>query len=224
MTMSGFSPTHADVRTAHRTVTDLLRDAILSGRLAGGERLVQSEIASQLQVSVTPVREALRDLASEGLIRFDAFRGATVHAPTADELEEIYGLRQILVPVAVRYAVANISDDEIAEARELAEQMAAAEDPAAWLDLNRRFHLALDAPARKPILHDILRRLADLSSLYVGVSISATDERRRADDDHRKIIEAYEARDVEAAVAMALEHLDGTIRAVLRSLDDQPVG
>ncbi len=222
MTINGLTPRYADVRTAHRTVTDLLRDAILSGRIAGGERLVQSEIAATLRVSVTPDREALRDLAGEGLIRVDAFRGATVHSPTIEELQEVYGLRRILVPVAVRHAVARITDDEIAEARSLAEQMKTIDDSAEWLDLNRRFHLALDAPAGQPILYDILRRLADLSALYIGVSISESEERKRADEDHARIVDAYAARDPDAAVALALEHLDGTIQAVTRSLDDLP--
>src|SRR3954463_7117301 len=70
------------VRTAHRTVTDRLREAILSGELPGGTRLVRPERAGSLGVGVTPVREALRDLVGEGLIEFDPYRGATVHEPT----------------------------------------------------------------------------------------------------------------------------------------------
>jgi DNA-binding GntR family transcriptional regulator len=65
-------------RTAHEYVRNSLREGILRGSLVGGTRLVQSEIASELEVSTTPVREALRDLATEGLVQLDAHRGAVV--------------------------------------------------------------------------------------------------------------------------------------------------
>lgn len=207
------------IRTAHRTVTDRLRQAILAGELVGGTRLIQAELADQLAVSVTPVREALRDLASEGLVDFDAFRGAVVHSPSLDELEEIYELRQLLTPVAVRAGVENITADEVDRLVALAQAMRAEPDPAVWVDLNRQFHVLLDGASRRPRLQEILGRLADLSALYVGVSVGGRKTRRqRADRDHVAIANAYRSGDVDAAVEISLRHLSETLDVARRSL------
>ena len=212
------------VRTAHRTVTDRLREAILSGELPGGTRLVQSDLATSLAVSVTPVREALRDLVGEGLIEFDPYRGATVHEPTLSELEEIYELRQLLTAGAVREGVLHITDEELDAATVLHKRMKAETDPAAWLDLNRQFHHVLDGASRRPLYQEMLGRLADLSALYVGVSISGSKSRRKtANADHAEMIEAYRARDAQLAVDLALRHLGDTVavaRARLLSTPD----
>ena len=81
-------------QTAHEYVREVLRRAILSGDIPVGSRLVQAELATTLEVSTTPVREALRDLASEGLIQFDPHRGAVVSELSGEELQEIYEIRR----------------------------------------------------------------------------------------------------------------------------------
>ncbi|MDQ2677770.1 MAG: GntR family transcriptional regulator [Actinomycetota bacterium] len=211
------------VRTAHRTVTDRLREAILSGELPGGTRLVQSELAASLAVSVTPVREALRDLVGEGLIEFDPYRGATVHEPTLDELEEIYELRSMLTARTVSEGVQRISDDQLDLAESLHKSMKTQSDPALWLDLNRQFHHVLDAASGRPLYQDFLGRLADLSALYVGVSISGSRSRRKqANADHAEMIAAYRARDPERAVELALRHLGDTVEVARARLMSTP--
>jgi DNA-binding GntR family transcriptional regulator len=202
------------IRTAHSAVKITLRRGIVSGEIPPGTRLVQADLAKLLDVSVTPVREAIRDLVSEGIVDFDQFRGATVHQPSVEELEEVYELRRLLVPVAVRAGVPQISRDELAEAATLAKHMKEMEqsDPAAWLDLNRRFHAVLDGASRRPLLQDFLARLADISALYVGVSISANEGRRgRADRDHLQLVDMYERGDEAGAVEVALFHLEDTV-------------
>ena len=206
----------ADIHTAHRVVRQQLRQAIIAGDLPGGSRLVQSDLAESLGVSVTPVREALRDLVGEGIVDFDAFRGATVHQRSVAELEEIYDLRRVLVPVAVREAVKQITPAELQEASALAKSMKAA-DPVAWVNLNREFHGILDGASRRPRLQEILARLADLSALYVGVTISGDRGRRtRGDRDHVAMVAAYRAGDADRAVELALSHLEDTV-AVARA-------
>ena len=212
------------VRTAHRTVTDRIREAILSGELPGGTRLVQSELAASLAVSVTPVREALRDLVGEGLIEFDPYRGATVHEPTLEELEEIYELRSMLTARTVSEGVQKITDEQLDMAESLHKSMKAQSDPAMWLDLNRQFHHVLDAASGRPLYQEMLGRLADLSALYVGVSISGSKSRRKqANSDHGEMIAAYRAHDSDLAVELALRHLGDTVdvaRARLMSAPD----
>src|SRR5690242_7828107 len=83
-------------RTAHEFVRESLRRAILRGDLTGGERLIQADIAATLEVSTTPVREALRDLAAEGLISLDRHRGGVVRGLNWEDMEEIRKIRHQL--------------------------------------------------------------------------------------------------------------------------------
>jgi DNA-binding GntR family transcriptional regulator len=200
-----------DLRTAHSTVKGLIRDAILSGKLTAGTRLVQTELAESLAVSITPIREALRELASEGLVDFDAYRGAVVHEPTADELDNIYEIRSQLLPLSVRKGVLRITEGELAEARELAEQMGEASQ-ADWVDMNRRFHQVLDGASRNPHLTAILGRLGDLSDLYVNLSVGVRAERRlSAGDEHQQLCDAFARGDTERAVEITVRHLRATV-------------
>ena len=195
------------IRTAHVTVTDRLRTAIISGELPGGTHLMQADLARSLSVSVTPVREALRNLMSEGLVDYSAFHGATVHQTSRAELEDVYEIRTVLIPLAVREGVANITDDELDAAVDLTRLMETATDPVQWVEYNREFHKILYVASRRPKLYSILTTLADLSSLYVGVSIGSDAERRaRGDSDHQEILRTYRAKDVERAIEVTVAH------------------
>jgi DNA-binding GntR family transcriptional regulator len=203
-------------------VRNQIRQAIIAGDLPGGSRLVQSDLAESLGVSVTPVREALRDLVGEGIVDFDAFRGATVHQRSVAELEEIYDLRRILVPVAVRDAVKQIAPAELQEASALAKSMKTA-DPAEWVNLNREFHSILDGASRRPRLQEFLARLADLSALYVGVTISGNPGRRsRGDRDHAAMVTAYRTGDADRAVELSLSHFEDTVAVARAALVQDP--
>ncbi|MCG7580409.1 GntR family transcriptional regulator [Mycolicibacterium sp. OfavD-34-C] len=209
------------IRTAYTTVTDRLRKAIIAGELPGGTRLVQAELAQSLSVSVTPVREALRNLMSEGLVDYSPFHGATVHQTSRAELEDIYELRSVLIPLAVREGVKNITRAELDAAEQLAHQMAAETDPIGWVELNREFHKVFYVASRRPKVYELLVTLADLSSLYVGLSISGDAERRaRGDDDHLEIVQAYRATDLDAATRITLAHNLDTLEVARAMLDE----
>ena len=128
-------------RTAHEFVKDSLRRAILRGDLSGGSRLIQADLATMLNVSTTPVREALRDLATEGLITLDRHRGGVVRELNWQEMEEIRLIRHQLEPLAVRLVVEHITDAELEEAERLRERMAKERDLGDWVELNTQFHL-----------------------------------------------------------------------------------
>lgn len=202
-------------RTAYEEVLDRLRRAILGGVLAPGTPLVLSELSTQLGVSRTPIREAIRDLASEGLVDFDAYRSSTVHVPTLAEAEEVYELRLTLEPIAVRRAVPRISDAEVADARELHERMLKTDDVGTWVELNRDFHALLTRPADSPRLLSIIASLRNAAAIQVALSIRATiTQLVGGNEDHEHIIEAYASRAVEAAVDLTQQHLRSTLAVI----------
>ncbi|GAA1850802.1 GntR family transcriptional regulator [Pseudonocardia ailaonensis] len=199
------------VRTAHRDVTERLRDAIVSGVLPAGTRLVQADLAANLAVSVTPVREALRELESQGLVDFDPFRGATVHQVSLAELDEVYEIRRALIPIAARERVRTITDEELAEAETVVNRMTLRVSDTRWVDDNRLLHRLLDGTSGQAHLRAIMRRLSDISSLYVGISVTTDPaRRRRARDDHKALVKAYRKRDAEQVTRISLRHIADT--------------
>lgn len=201
-------------QTAHEFVRSVLRRAILSGELSGGTRLVQADLASVLEVSTTPVREALRELASEGLVRFDPHRGAVVQELSGEELAEIYAIREVLEPLALRRAIPRLTADDLAHLRRLHEKMAGEPRSEEWVDANRAFHTAVLEAAASPRLAAIIRSLEDASVMYIGASLNEVPGLREdAIADHGEFLEALERGDVEAAVEVAVRHLGLALRA-----------
>lgn len=173
-----------DRQTTHEHVRERLRQAILSGQLPSGTRLVQADIARELGVSITPVREALRDLANEQIIRLDAHRGGIVHELTDRELDEILDLRLLLEVEAMRRAAVLITPAQLERARAFHEEMQATDQTAEWVMLNRRFHITLYEAAERPRLLGIVRNLLDASVMYVtAAEAHVPNHRERAGRD-----------------------------------------
>lgn len=208
-----FSP--ATRRTAQELVRDTLRRAILTGQIEGGTRLVQQEIAEQLGVSTTPVREALRGLAAEGLIRLDTHKGAVVHQLSQEELEDITQLRCMLEPEALRRAVPQMSEEAIEQAAALQQAMDDEEDPAHFAELNRRFHRIFIDAAGSERLAQILELLQDSYGMYIVTSMMHDPQRMViANRQHLEMVEAARDRDVDRAQRVMLEHMRETLNHV----------
>ncbi|HZD00827.1 MAG TPA: GntR family transcriptional regulator [Actinomycetes bacterium] len=204
--------------TAHELVRETLRRAILSGLLPGGTRLVQADIAAQLSVSTTPVREALRDLAGEGLIRIDAHRGAVVHELDMSELEELYEIRKALEPLGLRKTLERLTDAELSAAAALQERMDQETDAGAWTELNWRFHTLIQQPAHSPRLSALIKSLQDASAQYVGHSLLKVSGRmNEGNAEHHGILDALGARDADRAAKILHDHLDRTLKAIVKT-------
>lgn len=203
-------------QTAHEFVRDALRGQILRGDLEGGTRLVQTEIARELGVSTTPVREALRDLATEGLVRLDAHRGGIVNKLTFDDLREIHELCRLVEPEAMRRVVAVVDERLLASARGLTDQMEVEDDPVRWTELNRDFHASLlDAiPSERQRL--LLRGLRDSAAPYVALAIRSrgADQFHTANRQHLEILEALTAGDADRCAQLTRTHVDLTLTAL----------
>ena len=199
-------------RTAQAAVADLLRREVLSGKIPSGTRLLQAEVAERFETSTTPVREAIRQLVSEGILDGDPHKGVVVHGTSLSELEEIYDLRLHLEPLAVEATVNKITDDELEAAARLVEAMEIESDPAIWTELNGRFHALLAEAGRRPRLAAILSNLRNLSAMYIARSIREMPDRIEAGNaEHRRLLAACAARDVSSAQDIEREHLRHTL-------------
>lgn len=202
--------------TSRDYVAAELRQAIVRGELAGGEKLNPSEIAERYGVSQTPAREALQLLASEGLVRNDAFRGARVAELSAEEYEELYLMRIGLEDLAARLGAERISQDGIEQMAELLHQMASAAREAdidRFCILDRRFHLThYRASGRESLVERIMHlrlsseRYARAAYALPRVSMNETLK------THRRLLAAVRAGDGERCAAVLHDDLTRTLQ------------
>lgn len=202
-------------RTAQAMVAGRLRVEILSGLIPPGSRLLQAKVAERMQTSTTPVREAMAELAAEGLVDLDPHRGVIVHEPTERELHEVYEMRSLLDPVLMAKTTANITEPEIERAAALCRQMETETEPGAWVVLNSRFHALMDGAARSPLLASTVRNLRNRSSIYIAASFRESPERMAsANAEHFAMVEACRRRDVDAGLEPTRNHIRATVELV----------
>jgi DNA-binding GntR family transcriptional regulator len=204
-------------QTTHESVLARLRKAILAGQLPAGTHLVQADVAAQLGVSTTPVREALRDLAAQGLVQLDTFRGAVVKSFDEDDVREVFELRMLLEPLALRKHIEAGIAEELPPLRELQASMDRTKDPIAWLELNGQFHETLANVPGSPRLREFLRTLQDAASVYVNMTVESSAKwMASGTKQHRALIDACARGDADEAAQVAAAHIADTLEVVVR--------
>lgn len=191
-----------------RAVQDELRRAIIAGRYAQGERLFEDQIATELEVSRNPVREALQALAADGFVELEPRRGARVAVVSPKRAEELFEVRESLEGLVARLAARRHTGEQAAELRSIVERgLIAVDDGRIELlpDLNTRFHLVLSASADNSLLAAELGRL---SHVIEWVYSKRVVERSAGSwNEHAEIVKAIDARDEERAFELACEHI-----------------
>jgi DNA-binding GntR family transcriptional regulator len=209
-------------QATHELVAAVLREAITTGQLRANEPLPQDEIASQLRVSHIPVREALRQLQSEGLVDYQPNRGATVSALAPAEIAEIYEIRSILETAAIRRAAPRLTPAQIERARTILDRAEQATEAGTWGSLDVEFHQLIYDLGARPRLGEIiagLLRRVDRYWLSHGLMLKYRDE---FDREHRALLSALERRDSERAAALLERHLADASRRLVAELAAVP--
>ncbi len=198
-----------DYRTKEEQVADYLRERIISGVYPRGSRLKQAEIAEQLGLSITPVREALKILEAEGYVGNDSYRGARVVPFDAAASGEILQLRLLLEAQLVQGAVEKITAQDIQELRALEdefEQAFASGDRAGARGINYRFHRRLYDIAGMPhTLHFVQILWARYPFDVINAVSGRGDDAAR---EHREILDALTKRDASAAMLAMRKHVE----------------
>jgi len=204
-------------------VYETLKDAILSGSFDGSEHLVESELAAQLRVSRTPVREAMRRLESEGILEARPKQGLVVKQHTHEEIKEIYLIREALESLAAAHAVKNATDEDIVLLESLVQQMEDVSDnPEDVFEVHRRFSEALNKASRMPTLVGIIESLREQISRFRRVSLRSEERKAKARQDHRQLLEALKERDEAKIVALTHAHVRGALDAFFGSNAGSP--
>jgi DNA-binding GntR family transcriptional regulator len=195
-----------------------LRQLILSGGLAPGSRVSQYELADKMQMSITPLREAIRRLSSEGLIIMDTHRDSRVADVSASEARELLEVRLSLEPSATELAAHRRTEADIVAMRTAAEKLLPVtriwgEDAIA---AHRNFHRAVYIASHNASMIKLLDDLWDKSDRYrrLGLELPSGDEPRTIDlNQHHRILELVASGDGPAAAELARTHIANSLTA-----------
>ncbi len=217
-------PASSENRSRADHVSKRIREAIRTGRYAPGERIRETEVATWLGVSRTPVREALRRLESEGLVGFESWRGVVVAKLDRQQVSELYAMREVLEGAAARLAARHIDDAEIDMLSVLLERADASADvPEKLAAINRQFHETIYAAAHNRYLLQTLEQLRNALALLRGTTFAVPGRAKTAATEHKKIVEEIRKRDPDRAEEAARAHIAAAHRARLRLMIEEDV-
>lgn len=202
-----------------------LRAMILSGRLPPGTKLPEEELARHLNVSRTPLREAIARLAQERLVNSIPRRGAFIVNFNKQEIIEILTLRAVLEGLAARLAAERISDEDLAEMTRLFSPKNVREgqrNPVLLVNADQHFHELILRSTGNSRLQDVMLNLNDQMQLVRRRTIVLAARLERSVKEHLDLLDALRRRDAKGAEAAALRHVTNVLQAVRDLYEDEP--
>lgn len=205
-----------DVRKTSITneIREKLRRAILDGEFEAGAQLRQEELAERFGASRIPVREALRQLESEGLVSLLLNKGAVVASLSWEDVSELLEIRIALECRALRLAIPNMIEDDFNTAQKILSAYDATPDPEKWSQMNWRFHESLYVPCNLPRLLGMIEANYGHLGLYLRKQVSIAAGKEDPQRDHYAILEACRHGEVDRAVRLLEDHIVRTKRAI----------
>ena len=196
-------------------IADIIRDRILKGEYKIGEKIKETQIASELKVSRTPIREAFKQLENEGLIDYIPNRGCFAKGFTKQDIEDIYAVRKALEILCVEWAVSRITEDEIHNLQDqcdLMEFYTVRQDEKKVLEINTGFHEIIYNATGSRFMAQVLRSYKEYIDQTRKALYYEPDYLDEILAEHRAILVAIKNRNVEEGKAAMSKHLDGSKR------------
>ncbi|HPT86322.1 MAG TPA: GntR family transcriptional regulator [Bacillota bacterium] len=199
-------------------VFESLREAIISGQLRPGERMMEIQLAEEMGVSRTPVREAIRKLELEGLVEMIPRKGAYVAGLSLRDIADVFEIRRALEGLAAELAADRITDEELERLERylviISEQIEAG-NLEEVVQTDTDFHTLLYQASRNNRLSQIINNLREQIQRFRTTSLSYPGRMKAALEEHRKIVEAISSRDEEQARRIAQEHIENAENSLM---------
>ncbi len=221
---SRFSEVVAQFAGGYKTIGEMvygvLREAIVTGAFAPGEWLRQEALADAIGVSRIPVRTALLQLEAEGLVNFHPHRGARVRTLSSAQIDEIYRLRMLMEPYAVRMSMARMTPERVERLRGLAAKLDAGDEGEDLIDIRMQFYREAYDVGNNPLLVEIIEELRGHVGRYL-LSFRISHDHAGG---HSNLVEHIAAGDLNAAESWLRSHLDDVRRSIQNLLveDEEP--
>ncbi|MEW9616166.1 GntR family transcriptional regulator [Shinella sp. S4-D37] len=201
-------------RSAPEMVRDGLRDAILGGVLGEGTQLRQDQLAEQYGTSRIPVREALRQLEAEGLVRIEPNKGAIVTSLSVDDVLEMLDIRIALECHALRFAIPEMVDEDFELAERILDDYNREPDPAHWGKMNWQFHWTIYAPCHRPRLLAMIEANYGHVNRFVRAQVSLAAGKDRPQQEHEQLLDLCRRAMTDEAIALLVSHIEQTKKSV----------
>jgi DNA-binding GntR family transcriptional regulator len=199
-------------------VFESLREAIISGQMKPGERMMEIQLAEEMGVSRTPVREAIRKLELEGLVVMIPRKGAYVAGLSLKDVADVFEIRRALEGLASELAADRITETELENLErylvKIAEEIEAG-DLNKVVDTDTDFHTLLYQASRNQRLSQIISNLREQIQRFRATSLAIPGRMREALEEHRQIVEAISSRDGETARRLAQEHIENAENSLM---------
>lgn len=223
MTTSLFQPM-MESRPIREIAYEVLKHAIITGEIPAGERIVETDYAERLHISRTPLREALRKLERDGLVEYVLRRGVVVRAFTIADVEEIYTIRNALEMLTLPAIIRNATEEDIAglkeRLREMDEVMAHG-DIETLSPMARAFHSQLTALCRQNRILRVIEGQDEFITRFSAMAIRQENRRTQAHEEHYKLVEYVEKRDLEHLEKLMRKHIERSKENCLAALAAQ---
>ena len=203
---------------------DILKKAIITGEIPAGERIVETDYADRLHISRTPLREALRKLERDGLVEYVIRRGVIVRAFTAEDVEQIYTIRNSLEMLTLPYVIENATPEDIASLRaELAEmdKLQEVDDVEGLSPLARAFHTHLTSLSRKNRILRVIEGQDEYIRRFSAMAIRQENRRAAAHAEHHRLVDYVEQKDLASFESLMRTHIERSKENCLTALAAQ---
>ncbi len=217
MIQNRIQPIEDTKKTITAMVQERVRQAILDGLLPAGLRIDQNQLASDLNVSLVPVREALKTLEGEGFVQIIPRRGAFVTQASMNDMGDLYFTRQILEGQAAYHAATKLTDDHLKTLDELFDKMGVAlqqHEYRSFMKENRAFHFLIYNAAESRYLSNMIASLWELAERYRYRYMFLKDQGEIIQSEHRTILDACHVRDSKALRDAIVYHMEQTLVGV----------
>ena len=208
-------------------VFEAIREAIINGTLKPGERLMEIQLAEEMGVSRTPVREAIRKLELEGFLVMIPRKGAYVAGLSMKDIADVFEIRGALEGLAAGLAAERITEEEQEELERILVRIGEcinSDDLNALIEQDTEFHDILFKATRNERLVQIVSNLREQIQRYRTASLSSPGRMKVALEEHKEIVEAVSERNVEKAQRLAREHIENAENSMLAVLDIKKLG
>lgn len=196
-------------------IADIIRERILNGKYAIGEKIIEAPLANEFCVSRTPIRQAFKKLTSEGLIENIPNRGSFAKGFTRRDIQDIYEVRKALEALAIEWAVERISRKEIARLEEIVELMENYTVKVNFekvLEANREFHETIYKASKSRFMAQILRSYQDYVQQARRTTVYEAGYLEAILKEHKEILVAVRSRNAGEAIKLTNKHLDNSRR------------
>jgi len=204
-----------------KKVYRILKKEIIKGSFTPGSKILEFQIAQQMGISRTPVREAIRLLAAEGFVMLSPNQGAVVRTVSVENIKEVLQIHSVLEGLAARLACEVINKDELKELENhlnKMENLLKAGDSIAYSEVDLKFHDTIVNASRNSRLIKMRKNISDQAQRYRISSLRITKRLKESYREHQKILNAFKAKDAKKADSLSQKHIQNALNNILKKV------